>query len=333
MKAVIVGAGLSSATVASYLIKSGWEVEVFETRNHIAGNCYDFEDPIKVKVHRYGPHAFHTDNKEVWDYLNQYTKFTNFKLIVNSQIQSGKIIPIPFNHKSQEIVGDWTDSQIIEELFKTYSKKHWGCDWDKLPKSITTRVPKRRDSSLNTYHEDKYQGLPVNGYTKMIEAMFEGCTIHLGCSIDDWKKSRNDLLIYTGSIDTYYNYYLGVLTYRSLRFEFKESNLTPYIQLNKCNNDPETRIIDHSHWYSNTRLRTEKTIISKEYSEEFEVSNMFTDRYYPKSYESNHIYEQYKNIYNPKVIFLGRLGTYKYLDMDDCVAQALAKIKNLLESR
>ena len=330
MKAVIVGAGLSSAVVAASLIRKGWEVEVFEARGHIGGNCYDFDDiTTGIKIHRYGPHAFHTNDKRVWDFVNQFSKFTQFRLQVHAKIESGEIIPIPFNDISMDIVGDWDSQRIIDELFKTYSKKHWGCEWEELPRSITSRVPKRRETRDLSYHLDEFQGLPVNGYTKMIEAMFEGATIHLNCGYEDWKKSSYDLLVYTGSIDSYYNYYLGTLAYRSLRFEFKEEPTTKYIQLNQCNSEKHTRQIDHSHWYSATRFRVEKTIMSREYSEEFSIRDMGTDRFYPKSFQSQELYENYKNIYNPKVLFLGRLGTYKYMDMDICIAQALKAVEKI----
>lgn len=323
MKAVIVGAGLSAAVAASVLRERGYSVDVFETRPHIAGNCYDSE--IKgIRVHNYGPHGFHTNDEKVWKFVNQYDNFNDFRLEVNARLLDGKIINIPYNLNTQDTVGEWDSSRITKELFVAYSEKHWGCKWSDLPASITARVPKKREDRLPYYHLDKYQGVPISGYTQWITNMFDGCNVHLGCDPNEWKKYKYDILVYTGSIDSYYDYKYGPLEYRSLRFEFFESEKTKYHQLNECNTHYMwTRTIDHSHWYDQ---KVKKTVCSREYSEEFDKENITTDRFYPKPYTSQKIYKKYKAIPND-TIFLGRLGTYKYLDMDDCINQALNKLK------
>lgn len=324
MKVTIVGAGLSAATASHLLVSKGHQVEVFETRNHIGGNCFDSKFR-GLRIHNYGPHAFHTNNKEVWDFVNKFSEFDDFKLRVYAETQSGNIIPIPFNVMSSHVVGDWDSAKIVDELFKTYSIKHWGVEWDKLPASITSRVPKKKESSDGFYHDDLYQGLPKYGYTSMIENMFEGATVHIGCYPNDWKKSRYDLLIYTGSIDSFFDYELGTLSYRSLKFTYEDGMDMFWNQLNQCNNKPHTREINHSFWTPN--FSGHRTVISKEYSEEFDRHNLSTDRFYPKSFQSNDLYQAYKSQTPSKVIFLGRLGTYKYLDMDDCITQAQSILK------
>lgn len=319
MKINIVGAGLAAATSAAILKEKGFRnINVFESRPHIAGNCYDSN--IKgIKVHNYGPHGFHTNDKWVWDFVNKYDKFNNRKLQVTSRLQDGKFINIPFNRLTKDKVGDWDSDRIIQEIFIPYSEKHWGCSWDELPKSITSRVPTIRDDDCLDYHLDKFQGIPSSGYTELINNMFEGCNVYLGCKEDEWKKHKADLLIYTGSIDSYYDYEHGALSYRSLRFEYFEDTVKDFHQLNECNYDNKwTRTIDHSHWYESS---VSKTVLSREYSEEYSSTNPVSDRFYPKPFESNEIYKKYKSI-PTNTIFLGRLGTYKYLDMDDCIKQA-----------
>lgn len=322
-KAILVGAGLSAAVAATILKRHNYSVEVFEIRPHIAGNCYDSE--IKgIKVHNYGPHGFHTNDDWVWRFVNEYDTFNSFRLQVNARLSDGSIINIPYNLNTQDSVGEWSPDKIVDELFIDYSEKHWGCKWGELPPSITTRVQKKRQDRVADYHLDKHQGVPKSGYTQWIKNMFEGCKVHIGCSPDEWKKYKADIVIYTGSIDSYYNYEHGPLEYRSLRFEFFESEKTKYHQLNECNtNYKHTRTIDHSHWYDQKII---KTICSKEYSEEYSKDIVTTDRFYPKPFRSQKIYSKYKSI-PTNTIFLGRLGTYKYLDMDDCIKQVFTKLK------
>lgn len=326
MIVTIVGAGLAAASAAATLKEKGHKIQVFECRPHIAGNCFDSN--IKgIQVHNYGPHAFHTDQQYVWDFVNKYAEFNDFKHEVVARINDGRIIPIPYNQTTQDIVGDWSSDEIVQQLFVDYSEKHWGIPFGSLPKSISDRVSKKRDDLSPFYHIDKFQGVPIGGYTQFITNMFHGCKVHLGCASDEWKKYPYDLLIYTGSIDQYYDYCHGVLEYRSLRFEIFEGKRADWVQLNECNKSKKyTRTVDHSHWYDQN---VNKTIFTREFSEEFSLDNPVTERFYPKSFKSQEIYNRYKKIPKNKVIFLGRLGTYKYLDMDDCIKQVMKKLNNI----
>jgi len=326
MKVTIVGAGLSSAVACTILKKLGYEITVFESRPHIAGNCYDSE--LKgIKVHNYGPHAFHTDQKWVWDFVNRYDKFNDFKLEVTARIQDGNLINIPYNNKTLSLVGSWDSNRIIEEIFIPYSEKHWGEKWENLPKSFTGRLPKKREDDSPYYHLDQFQGIPKSGYTNWIANMFDDCEVRLGCNQNDWKKERADLLIYTGSIDSYFDYCFGPLSYRSLKFSFFEGVKTNTHQLNECNTTNSwNRTVDHSHWYEQD---LKKTIFSREWAESFDVENLETDRFYPEPHKAQNLYNQYKNI-STSTIFLGRLGTYKYLDMDDCIKQVFSILRKKL---
>lgn len=326
MKAILVGAGLSSAVACTILKQLGFEVMVFETRPHIAGNCYD-SDIKGIKVHNYGPHAFHTEDDWVWNFANKYDEFNSFQLEVTARLQDGRLINIPYNNRTTDTVETWDSERIIREIFIPYSEKHWGDKWENLPKSFTSRLPQKREDNSLSYHLDKYQGIPKSGYSKWISNMFDGCEVNLGCDAKDWKKYNCDLLIYTGSIDSYFDYCFGNLNYRSLKFNFFEGAKTKFHQLNECNTiNPWTRTIDHSHWYNQ---KVTKSIFSREYSENFNILNCETDRFYPEPHKSQETYNKYKEL-KTNTIFLGRLGTYKYLDMDDCIKQVFTILRNKL---
>jgi UDP-galactopyranose mutase len=205
----------------------------------------------------------------------------------------------------------------------------WGEKWEDLPKHITNRVPKIRESDNNAYHLDPYQGLPKHGYTRWIENMFDGCKVHLNSDPEAWR-GRPGIVIYTGSLDAYYGYDMGVLPYRSLSFITQITARTPYNQLNYCSLGGPTRTIDHSHWYKE-RINglDEQTVLTHEYPEEFELGK--NERFYPKRYgDGLELYKAYKErTWGENTIFLGRLGTYSYLDMDDCISQVFAKLKDI----
>ncbi len=325
MKALVVGCGLSGITSAILLKEKGYNVEILDTRSHIGGNCYDSKIE-GVMVHKYGPHGFHTNNKQVWDFLNRYTGFNDTCLKVKANTKEG-IIPIPFTSKSERIIGKKTPSEIIDLIFRDYSEKMWGVKWEELPSSITSRVPKVRDDPSFCFHIDEYQGIPENGYTKMFENMLEGIDIRLGCDPKEYRNHKYDLLIYTGKIDDFFDFKYGWLEYRSLIIQFETAKRRPDLfQLNECNQKAWTRSVDHSHWH---KQELEQTVISKEYPVEHTKDNI---PFYPKPFGNNQeIYNKYKNIANNlnNVIFVGRLATYKYLDMDTAIAQVFQKLKNI----
>lgn len=351
---ILVGAGLFNAVLAHRLIKQGKSVLVLEKRDHIAGNCYTYEQD-NIDVHKYGAHIFHTSNKEVWDFVNQFGEFNNF---INSPIANYKdeIYNLPFNMNTfSKLFGVITPQQaeevilkekmkenmcvpsnleeqaismvgrtIYEKLIKHYTEKQWGRQCTELPPEIIKRLPLRFTYD-NNYFNDKYQGIPVEGYTAMIEKMFEGCDILLDTDyLKDKAKWNNmaDKVYYSGCIDEYYDYCYGPLEYRSVRFEEYEYDKENYQGVAVMNytshEEPYTRIIEHKHF--NDR-GSKKTIISKEYSSEWKKGEV---PYYPvNNSKNNSLYEKYKSIENDKVSFVGRLGEYKYYDMDDTVLNAL----------
>ena len=355
--AILVGAGLFNAVLAYRLKKLGKTVLVIEKRNHIAGNCYTYEQD-KIDVHKYGAHIFHTSNKEVWDFVNQFSEFNNF---INSPIANYKdeIYNLPFNMNTfSKLFGVITPQQaeevilkekmmekmcvpsnleeqaismvgrtIYEKLIKHYTEKQWGRKCTELPPEIIKRLPLRFTYD-NNYFNDKYQGIPTCGYTKLISRMYMGADVILETDFlkdkEKWE-SMADKVYYSGCIDEYYDYCYGSLEYRSVRFETVEYDKENY-QGNAVVNytsdeEPYTRIIEHK-WFNNKG--SNKTIVSREYSSEWKKGEV---PYYPVNNEKNSaLYQKYKDIKNDKAEFVGRLGEYKYYDMDDTIEKAL-KVK------
>ena len=351
---ILVGAGLFNAVLATRLKEHNKTVLVIEKRNHIAGNCYTYEKD-NIDVHQYGAHIVHTSNKVVWDFLNKYGEFNNF---INSPIANYKdeIYNLPFNMNTfnrlygvitpeqaknaimKETSDCFTDNpknleeqainlvgkKMYEKLIKHYTEKQWGRKCTELPSEIIKRLPLRFTYD-NNYFNDKYQGIPVNGYTKLIENMFDGCDILLETDFlkdkEKWE-SMTDKIYYSGCIDEYYDYCYGPLEYRSVRFEtveYDKENYQGNAVVNYTSDEkPYTRIIEHK-WFNNKG--SDKTIVSREYSSEWKKGEV---PYYPVNNEKNNaLYQKYKDIKNNKIVFVGRLGEYKYYDMDDTIEKAL----------
>lgn len=328
-KIKIVGCGLSGAVAARILKDKGYDVVVFETRNHIGGNCYD-SVLCGTLVHNYGPHVFHTDDEEVFSFLSLFTEWIDFKLRPTGNTLIGKI-PLPYHDLGcQQAIGKTlSQEEIIEYIFKDYSEKQWGVPFDEIPQTITNRIPKTKECENPTWFEgQKYQCIPKNGYTKMFEKMLNDIEVLLNCQEDDWKNVKSDLTIYTGPIDKYFEYCYGKLPYRSLRFEHEVTphKMDNFIQNENNKNATHTRTYDHSFVSPNHKGLT---IITKEFPKKLEDGDI---PYYPIPWgESQEIYNQYKKLAkNEKnVIFLGRLATYKYLDMWMAVKHVILKLKNL----
>ena len=355
---LLVGAGLFNAVLAHHFIKQGKSVLVLEKRNHVAGNCYTYNKD-NIDVHQYGAHIFHTSNEQVWKFVNQFSEFNSF---INSPIANYKneIYNLPFNMNTfnrlyglitpeqaknriiKETKDCYTDNpknleeqainlvgrQMYEKLIKGYTEKQWGRKCTELPPEIIKRLPLRFTYD-NNYFNDKYQGIPTCGYTKLISRMYMSADVILDTDFlkdkEKWE-SIADKVYYSGCIDEYYDYCYGPLEYRSVRFETQELDKENY-QGNAVVNytsdeEPYTRIIEHK-WFNNRG--SDKTIISKEYSSEWKKGDV---PYYPVNNEKNNaLYEKYKAIQNDKVTFVGRLGNYKYYDMDDTIEAAFNTIK------
>lgn len=359
---LIVGAGLYGAVMAHELKKKGKRCLVIDRRSHIAGNVY-CENVEGINVHKYGAHIFHTSNKKVWEYINQFAEFNNY---INSPvaIYKDELYNLPFNMNTfSKMWGIKTPKEakekiarqvaetgitepknleeqglslvgrdVFEKLVKGYTEKQWGRDCKDLPAFIIKRLPVRFTYD-NNYFNDRYQGIPVGGYTKIVEKMLEGTEVLLNADFFEFKKKNPDLadkIIFTGMIDEYFDYRLGALEYRSVRFETEVLDCDNYqgnAVVNYTEREvPYTRIIEHKHFEFGQQ---EKTVISREYSSEWTVG---MEPYYPVNNEQNNqLFEQYKELASKEenVIFGGRLGDYKYYDMDKVIEAALAAVEKL----
>lgn len=352
---LIVGAGLFGATFARLMTDAGKSCLIIDKRKHIGGNVYT-ENIGGIDVHKYGPHIFHTSNDEIWNFVNKFTKFNQYTHRVKGY-NNGNYYTLPFNLKTfNEIAGirspeqlqDFIDvadrndinletcaiSLVGEQVYRTliygYTKKQWGKEPSELPSSIIKRIPIRMTFDDN-YFDDKYQGIPINGYTHMIKNMIQDIPILLNHPFThDMKERLGHKVVYTGPIDEFFNYELGRLEYRSLDFVEEEYNMELFqgcAQINYTNeNVPHTRIIEHKH-FAPERYRNVKnsTIITIEYS------SKNGDPYYPINDEANNaLYKKYKDIAEakePNVIFGGRLGNYQYYDMHQVIGQAIKYAK------
>ena len=356
---LVVGSGLYGAIFAHEAKKAGKSVLVVDKRPNIAGNIYT-EKQEGINVHKYGAHIFHTNNKEVWQYITQFAEFNRF---TNSPVANykGELYSLPFNmytfnkmwgvvtpeeaaakieEQRQEIKGEPKNLEeqaislvgrdIYEKLIKGYTEKQWGRPCNELPSFIIKRLPVRLTFD-NNYFNALYQGIPMGGYTKMVENMLKGIEVRLNTDYLENKEeldSLADKVVYTGPIDAYFNYKLGTLEYRSVRFETEVLD-KPNFQGNAAVNytdaeTPWTRIIEHKWFEFGTQP---KTVISREYSSEW---NLGDEPYYPVNDEKNGaLYAEYKKLgeAETKVIFGGRLGEYKYYDMDAVIAAALDRVK------
>lgn len=352
---LLVGSGLYCAVFAFMARKQGKTCLVLEKRDHIGGNIY-CEETEGIRVHRYGAHIFHTSDREVWDFVNQFTEFNRY---TNSPVANykGQIYNMPFNmntfsrmwnistpEEAREIIErqrsviqgepknleeqaiSLVGTDIYEKLIKGYTGKQWGRPCTELPAFIIRRLPVRFTYD-NNYFNALYQGIPNGGYTAMVERMLEGTEVRLGVDYLEDKAQLDALaeqVVYTGPVDAYFGYRLGALEYRSVRFETEVLDMENY-QGNAVVNytdaeTPYTRIIEHKHFEFGTQP---KTVISREYSAEWKPGE---EPYYPVNDEKNDsLYREYKKLADAQdgVLFGGRLGEYKYYDMDKVIAAAL----------
>lgn len=329
MKVIITGSGLSGSVAAVLLKRAGHQVEIYETRRHIAGNCHD-EKEDGVTIHRYGPHLFHTDNEMVWKFLSRFTDWNNYENKVVADTAMGRI-PIPWSLASVEAVGrDLTDTEIRDLIFVDYSEKQWGMPFSELPNAIRNRIPLRRGNHDTRYFTDRFQGQPVDGFTTMFTRMLDGIPVHLGVpeKLSADAASRADLHIYTGKIDSFFHHCYGSLPYRSLRFEHTRSTTRQiHPVINQCNALPWTRSYDHAYFLNEN---PERTVITHEFPV---THNSGNEPFYPMPFgEGMEIYSRYKALAKamPDTLFLGRLATYSYLDMWMAVAQAVTLLRDHL---
>lgn len=357
---LVVGSGLFGSIFAHEANKRGKKCLVIDKRNHIGGNIY-CENIEEINVHKYGAHIFHTNNKDIWDYVNSFVEFNRY---TNCPVANykGELYNLPFNMNTfyqlwkvktpkeamdkielqvreanideprnlEEQAIKLVGKDIYEKLIKGYTEKQWGKKANELPAFIIKRLPVRLTFD-NNYFNDKYQGIPVGGYNKIIEKMLDGIEVRLNTDFFENRKELeqiSDKIVFTGMIDEFYNYRFGALEYRSLKFRHEilnEENYQGNAVINYTEYEiPYTRIIEHKHFeYGNQP----KTVITKEYPEKW---NKGDEPYYPiNDIKNNNLYSKYKKLADEEshVIFGGRLAQYKYYDMHHVIEQALDCVK------
>lgn len=355
---VIVGCGLYGATFARRVAELGFSAVLVDKRSHIGGNCYT-ENRDGINVHVYGPHIFHTDDEGIWNFVNRFATFNHYRHrgCVNHQ---GRLFSFPINlltlhqlwgvatpaeaeRRLAEVrvpcanprnLEEWILAQVGRELYETfihgYTSKQWNCEPRKLPSSIIRRIPIRLTYD-DSYFDDRYQGIPVEGYTRLIENMLDHPSIRYETDVDFFENQREitalgNTMVYTGKIDEFFDYRYGRLAYRSLRFEHEhhEGNYQGAPIVNYTDKSvPFTRITEHKHFAFGTQPHT---VITREFPQEYDEQKI---PYYPIRDEANsEIYERYRSLAKQSgVVFGGRLGTYQYLDMHQVIGQALAASK------
>jgi len=357
---LIIGAGLYGSVFAYEATKRNKKCLVVDKRNHIGGNVYT-KKIDGINIHKYGPHIFHTSNKQIWDYVNNLVSFNNYihtplvkyktktynlpfnmntfnqlwnvqtpkeaKFKIEEQTKKYKnIFPSNLEEQALQLLGN----EIYEKIIKGYSQKQWGRPCNTLPSFLIKRIPIRFTYN-NNYYNDIYQGIPIGGYTKLIEKLLKNVEVKLNSKFTSNELSLKSLankIIYTGRIDEYFQYKLGVLEYRSLEFKEEKYNIKYYQQnavINYAEEQiPYTRIIEHKYFEFGTQ---EYTIVTKEYPHSW---NKNIEAYYPiNDVKNNELYEKYKQLAKTKnnTLFAGRLGNYKYYNMDEIIQTCLGDIK------
>ena len=382
-KITIVGCGISGATIANILANKNWEVKIYEKRNYPGGNCYDYKNKAGILIHKYGPHIFHTSNKIVYKFLTKFCKFNNFinKVLVNDGKK--QLYPLPINFKSIEIIDLKHSNYIISKLkehfpnqktitlfdamsindnhvrqfieyvkknvYISYSTKMWGMKFNKVDHRIIDRVKIVLGYQNNYFPNDKYQGLPIGGYTSLIKKMINHKNIDIQYNTDankilkfDKDITTNNIkithpVVYCGSLDELINYKYGVLGYRSLNINFKTLQANKYqttAVVNYPNHPKITRIVEYKQM---TKQKSNKTTISTEIPGAFDTqSKIWKDRFYPLNDSINKsLYKKYSNYFKKYYNFytLGRLGEYSYIDMDDAILKAINLAKKITHEK
>jgi UDP-galactopyranose mutase len=356
---LIVGSGFFGSICAYELNKKGYKVCVIDNRNHIGGNCYT-SNRDGINVHDYGPHIFHTPNEEVWKWINQFVRFNHFRLSPVANYK-GELYSLPFNmwtfsqmwgvttpneakamiqQQSDEIAEPtnleeqaikFVGKDVYKKLIKGYTEKQWRKPCNELPKEIIKRLPVRFTYD-NNYFNDKYQGIPIGGYTQIFDKLLEGIDVKLNTDYFNDELPEHNKVIYTGPIDKFYNYKFGELEYKTTKFEHNQLD-TPNYQgcaiMNYTDSEtPYTRTIEHKHFEFGD---SDTTWVTHEYPIEYDAKT--TEPYYPvNDSENNEKYNLYKSLVNSEknVIFGGRLAEYKYYDMHQVIESALKKVNEII---
>ena len=326
---LVVGAGLSGLTIARELADAGHTVTIIDKRDHIAGNAYDFTNNHGIRVHKYGPHLFHTNNKAVFDYLSRFTEWVPYEHRVKAQLSDGTYVPFPPNRTTRELVED-----VVETFYRPYTRKMWGKELEEINPAILQRVPGRDDDEDRYFPNDEFQFMPLHGYTYMCENMrdHDNIDVLVKTPFDKSYEKNFDHVFNSMPIDEYYDFEHGKLQYRSIKFysmNIPANRLLPTTTVNFTNDSKFTRVTE---WKNIPNHGSNDTYTTLTFEEPCDYKDNDMERYYPiNDLENKDRYLKYKSINNPKTTFIGRCGMYVYLNIDQVINSSLATIRRFLE--
>ena len=334
MRILIVGAGFSGAVIARECAAAGHLVKVIDKRDHIGGNAYDYTDSNGIRIHKYGPHLFHTNNQKVVQWLSQFTEWVPYQHKVKAQLNDGTYVTLPVNKETKEIVGE---ENVLDIFFRPYTKKMWGKTLDELDPSIINRVPIRDDDNELYFPNDEYQMMPKNGYTEIFKNIFNHSNIEVECNVEFHQSMEEeyDYVFNSMPIDMYFNYDYGELPYRSIKFHnvtLQQPKVLPTGTVNFTHDGPYTRVTE---WKNIPAHGTNDYTTVLTYEEPCDYKDNNYERYYPvKDLEGTNreTYKKYKDKVNEdKMTFIGRCGMYVYVDMHQAISSALATARRFLD--
>lgn len=333
-KILVVGAGFSGAVVAHELAKLGYYVDVIDERDHIAGNAYDYNNIRGIRVHKYGPHIFHTSSERPHSWITQFSEWVEYKHKVKAQLSDGRFVTLPVNKQTKEIVGE---ENIIDVFYRPYTRKMWGKELEELDPNIISRVPIRDDDNEYYFPDAKYNIMPKYGYTAVVAEILDHPNIKISLNTKFSKDMENSYthVFNSMAIDSYYNYQFGRLPYRSIKFHHVDlpmAKVLPTSVVNFTHDNSYTRITE---WKNFPNHGTNDKWTTLTYEEPCDYSENDYNRYYPvKDVDGNNrkLYNQYKSIVNNKVTFIGRCGMYVYIDMDQAINSSLSIVDKFKES-
>lgn len=332
MKILVVGAGLSGCVVARELAEAGHLVDVIDKRDHVAGNAYDYENEHGIRVHKYGPHLFHTNNEEVFKWLSHFTDWVEYRHKVKAQLSDGQYVTLPVNRETKDIVGE---ENVLDVFFRPYTKKMWGVELDQLNPDIINRVPIRDDYNEEYFPNDKIQFMPRHGYTQMVENILthHNIHVHLQTEYNYHMDKKYDHVFNSMPIDEYFEWKYDKLPYRSIKFETVSLPIPralPTATVNFTHHGPKTRVTE---WKNIPCHGDNKYITTLTFEEPCDFTENNYERYYPvkdRDGKNRELYKKYKAEIPEHMTFIGRCGLYAYLDMHQAVSTALSTVRKFL---
>lgn len=331
MRILVIGAGFSGAVIAHQMHKAGHDVLVIDERDHIGGNAYDYTNEHGIRVHKYGPHLFHTNNKTVYDWITQFGEWVPYQHKAKAILKDGTYVPFPANKETLDVIGK---DNIIDTIFRPYTRKMWGKELEELDPSVIKRVPVKEDDNDLYFPNDEYQILPKDGYTAVFEQILDGIEVKLNTKFNSWMEDSYDHIFNSMPIDVYFKLQRGPLPYRSIKFHTVNLPLPkvlPATTVNFTHDGPYTRVTE---WKNMPEHGTNDAYTTVTYEEPCDYTQNNLERYYPvKDIDglNRKTYEQYKAMVADNMTFIGRCGMYVYIDMHQAINSALNTANKFLE--